>query len=286
MISSLLRKILGPKKFKKFRKKGYEIKFKLYGTIDEEKYRRILEDDMGIQKGDVVFVHSSTGKLNINFSAFKVVRILKDVVGDEGTILFPNWHFNYRAADYLSDESNCFDVRKSPSMMGLISELARRNKEAKRSLHPTNAVVAIGKHADYLIGEHHQDIYPNGKKSPFYKVTEFNGKIIGIGEPAHLSLSFVHCIEDIEPEKFPYKTREDKVYTGKVIDYEGNELSVDTLAADQGIQNRDLVPYLKQFEPEAFKKFKRGGSDYFVVNSVPFYAKMEELTKKGITIYK
>lgn len=285
MILGIVKKIIGLKRYKSLRKLGYKLKYSIYTTITEDSYRELLIEKMGIKKGDVVFVHSSTGKLNVDFSAFKAIKILREVVGEEGTVLFPCWHFNYRAADYLNDKEHVFDVKKSPSIMGLISELARRNKDAKRSLHPTNSVVAIGKHADYLVQDHHQDIYPNGKKSPFYRINEFNGKVIGIGEPAHLSLSFVHCIEDVLKDDFPYNTREKRVYQGKTIDYDGNELLVDTLVAHKDIQKRNLVPYLKQFSKNEYQAIRKGGSDFFVVNSVPFYKKMEELTKNGITIY-
>ena len=170
--------------------------------------------------------------------------------------------------------------------MGLLTEIARRHPKAKRSLHPTNSVVAIGKNAEELLKEHHLSVYPSGDKSPFFKIIEKGGKVVGIGEPAKYSLSFVHCIEDIFEDRFPFLTRTKKVYAGRVVDTGGQEITVDTKAAHEHIGNRDVGKYLtNHFTKEEYQSFYKGGTEYFVVNSLKFYSKMETLTHKGITIY-
>ena len=121
--------------------------------------------------------------------------MLIEIVGEEGTLIFPAWHFNYRAEDYLNKDL-IFDLKRSPSAMGLLSELARRNKMAYRSVHPTTSIVAIGKYAKELTEEHQNSIYPCGEKSPYYKMMKYNAKIIGLGVTSHF-VSFLHCPEDV-----------------------------------------------------------------------------------------
>jgi len=46
--------------------------------------------------------------------------------------------------DYL------FDYRTTPAVTGLISEVFRNQKDAIRSRHPTNSVVALGQLAEFV----------------------------------------------------------------------------------------------------------------------------------------
>lgn len=282
---SVIRNIIGEQKFKRLRAWGYRVKFKLLPTLDQDQFKTMLREDLGLQEGDVVFVHTAFGKMNVDFSGFKILSLLQSIVGEKGTLLFPCWHFNFRAAEYLSDTENVFDVKKSRTVMGLVNELARRNKKAVRSLHPTNSVVAIGKLAEELTQDHHKDVLPNGAQSPFFKITQHKGKIVGLGEPANLCLSFVHCVEDILGDDFPYNTREKKLYEGRVIDHEGNETMIKTLAAHADIKNRNLTKYFDHLSVDALKRIKKGGTEYFVADADQLYKEMVELTKKGITIY-
>ncbi len=138
--------------------------------------------------------------MNIDFSPFKVLQILIDLVGPEGTLIFPAWHFNYRAEDYLKKE-NIFDVKLSPTVMGLLPELARRHSSAFRSAHPTTSIVAIGKYAKELTEDHEKSIYPCGEMSPYYKMMKYDAIIVGLGVTSHF-VSFVHCPKMFFPKNF------------------------------------------------------------------------------------
>ncbi|MFT6715750.1 MAG: aminoglycoside 3-N-acetyltransferase [Saprospiraceae bacterium] len=283
---NLLKKVVGVTNFKKLRLFGYRFKFFLSKTLNETEFEEFLRSKIKIASGDTLFIHSSVDKLNISFSKGKILDILLKIVGKDGTLLFPAWHFNYRAEEYLQDKSNEFNVLKSFSVMGLLTEIARRHPKAKRSLHPTNSVVAIGKHAEELVSEHHLSVYPNGDKSPFYRLLDYHGKVVGIGEQAMHSLSFVHCIEDVYKSKFPIQTRTDEVFEGRVKDFQGNEMIVLTKAAHKNITKRNVQKYLKaNFNSQEITCFSKGGSDFFVLQTARFYSKMENLTKQGITIY-
>ncbi|MBK7028865.1 MAG: hypothetical protein IPH45_06515 [Bacteroidales bacterium] len=73
----------------------------VYRPLSEDEFRKILTDQLGIGKGSVVFIHSSIDNLNIRFDVIKLLDILISTVGENGTLIFPAWHFNYRAEDYL-----------------------------------------------------------------------------------------------------------------------------------------------------------------------------------------
>lgn len=281
-----VRNIVGPKRYKKWRGIGYRLKFRLFHTYSIQEFKTFLKNELKIEDGDVVFVHSAMGKLNVDFSGYKLLTLLKEVVGSSGLLLFPGWHFNYRAEEYLKDKTNVFESQKAITVMGLLNEMARRDKSSVRSLHPTNAIVALGNNATDFVKDHHTDIYPNGVKSPFYKSILPHSKIIGLGEPFDLCLSFVHCIEDVLGDDFPFPTRTDQVFEARVIDEKGEEIVVRTKAAHHRISERNVKSYVKNnFTEKEIRIFKRGMVDFFVADTIPFYQKMEELTKKGITIY-
>lgn len=259
--------------------------FYIYRPLDEAELKKIFENQLRIRKGDVVFVHSSSDKLNIRFSPTKILSILLEVVGPEGTLLFPGWQYKNRAEDLVKKGVPIFDVKRSPSALGLVSELARRHKNAIRSLHSTNSIVAIGKFSNYLIKGHGSSIYPCDQNSPFYKMIEFKAKIIGIGVNTEF-LSFVHCPEDIMKERFPFKTRTGEVYTVQVIDYDGNLIQQKTLVADIGIQKRDIRSLIKNYiSKQIAMEFSIRKNEFFVVESEPFFRELERLALKGITIY-
>jgi len=284
ILSKLLYYLVPKKAFSVIRQKYFLYKKKLSKPLTEQNIRDILINKMGVSTGKTVFVHSSMNFLNIDFSPNKLLNILIELVGSDGTLIFPAWHFNYRAEDYL-EKDLVFDIQRSPSALGLLSELARRHKGAIRSVHPTTSIVAIGKHAKEMTEEHQDSIYPCGEKSPYYKMMKYDAIIIGLGVTTHF-ISFLHCPEDILGEKFPVKTRTDKVFEGKVKLKDGQIITVNTLAAYAGIGKRDIPRFLKKYLPtEAFSSFTVNGNSFYIAHSKPFYNKIVELANNGKTIY-
>jgi len=271
--------------FKFIRKQYYTINRRIYPPMDKDEFWRLLTEKLGIEKGMVVYIHSSVDKLNVNFSAFELLELLIKAVGKEGTLLFPCWHYKGRAEDFLSQTGAVFNVKKSPTVMGLLPELARRHKNAFRSLHPTASTVALGKLAEEFTKEHHFDLYPNGEKSPLYKIIHHNGKIIGLGEKT-VSLSFVHVVEDIMKEKFPVKTLSDKPVTCKVVNYSGKEQEISTYIPHKNISNRDIPGFIKKnISKNAVRCIKYKGSNFFSITPRVLFDEMLSLAEKGITIY-
>jgi aminoglycoside 3-N-acetyltransferase len=282
--SKLLYKLLPVSMFSRLRILYFRCRRQIFRSLSESEVDEILKVRMGIKPGDTVFVHSSMDFLNINFNVFKLLTLLLDSVGDEGTLVFPAWHFNYRAEEYLKKDL-IFDVKKSPSAMGLLSEIARRHNKAHRSTHPTTSIVAIGKHAQELVAEHSHSVYPCGEKSPFFKMMNYDAKIIGVGVSTHF-LSFVHCPEDILKNEFPYNTRTEQVFEAKVKEPDGSIVNVSTLAAHSDISNRDMPTYFQKYVPkEVLNVFRIRGNDFYVGNATALYSKMVELARRGITIY-
>lgn len=285
-IAIAIKQIIGEQAFRSLRFYGYKVLHMVYRPFTVDQFRDFLSNELGIKKGDTLFIHSSVKKLNITFPAHQVIDILLDITGPTGNLLFPCWHFNYRAQDYLENHENIFNVKRSPTVMGLLPEIARRIKGAQRSLHPTSSVVAIGPDASELIKDHHLSEYPCGIQSPFYRILDFKGKILGFGEKPETSLSFVHCVEDEMKDQFPILTRTEKVYSANVILQTGQTIIVNTRAAHKNIIDRDIKGFFDKFINESeCRTLKRKGTWFFVADSQRLHSKLRSFAQQGKTIY-
>ncbi|MBF0522329.1 MAG: AAC(3) family N-acetyltransferase [Candidatus Omnitrophica bacterium] len=272
------------RKIKRWSLNHAHVRLSKHPKFSEAEFRDILTNRLGVKPGSAVFIHSSVDKLNIGFPASKVIPMLLDIVGKEGTLLFPSTHITGDTENCLN-ESFCFDVNKTPTKMGLLAEFARRHKNASRSMHPTNSVVAIGKHAHDLVHEHTNSVYPCGEKSPYYKIIGFNGIFIGLGVNSD-NLTFVHCIEDALKDAFPIKTRKDKIYSVTVIDGNGKKQQIETLVAHPDIALRNVKGFMKQHIPASIgQDFQIRGVDFFTFDAKMLFDKMSSLAKENTTIY-
>lgn len=253
--------------------------------LDEGRFVEIVEEKLRLAAGETALIHSSMDCLQLDFSFAKVLPILRRSVGSTGTLLLPATQLRERPETWL-ERGETFDVLRSPTAMGLLPELARRQRDAVRSLHPTHSVVALGPRARELVGEHHLDTFPCGRRSPYYKIAECGGCIIGLGVDADV-LTSVHCLEDIWRERFPVSTRRSQLYAAVVRDGEGRDTRVETLVAHPRIRWRKMLSYMReQVGPDLCRRFSVEGRPFYRVDAAALYARMEELAESGITMYR
>ncbi len=251
--------------------------------LSEESIANILSNELGIAKGNVVFVHSSLGSLNFSFPSYRVLDILLDQIGEDGTLLFPTYP-KENSYTFLKD-GLVFNIKKTPTYTGLLNEYARRHTKARRSLHPTKSVVAIGKHAEELTAGHNLSIYPYSQESPYFKINKFNTKIIGIGVDTTF-LSAVHSVEDTLLEKFPVDPYHSQIFNALCIDYSGNEIIVKTKAHDMSKMHFNLpIFFQKNINANICKDINLKGMQFFLANSAPLYSELCNLAQQGTTIY-
>ncbi len=252
-------------------------------VLTETAFTTILSDDLGIRDGDTVFVHSSIAHLNLGFHVGWVFSILLRLVGERGTLLFPTYP-RLKAYEFLS-RGEVFDIRKSPSYTGILTELARRHQNAVRSLHPTKSVCAIGQHARELVSTHQCSVYPYDKCSPYYKLMEYGGKVIGIGVSTD-KLSFVHCIEDALKDQFRVKVNHQRIFAARCINYKGEEEIVRTYAHDAYKMNHKTARFMKRYiTDDICQDITISGTKFFRADTKKLFSARLELAKAGITIY-
>lgn len=146
---------------------------------------------IGINKGDTIFVHSSVavfGKLAgiVDRDLFlqNLIDALKESVGGNGTIIMPTFTYSFC-------NNELFDVQKSKSNVGVLTEYFRNLPDVKRTDHPIFSVAIWGDNKEDLLNVSKDSF---GKDSIFDKLYKLDGKIVMFGAP-FLSATFIHYIE-------------------------------------------------------------------------------------------
>ena len=256
-------------------------------VLNEDEFRGILMDALRVRRGDVVFVHSSIDRLGLAFPFYRILSMLREIIGDSGTVLFPTYPGLPAHEAALSGE--VFDVRKSPSFTGVLTEFARRQPGAIRSLNPTKSVCALGPHAQQLTMDHHQSPYPYDRFSPYYRLMDVGGKVIGLGVSTR-NLSFIHCVEDELKDDFPVRPYFPRLFDVVCRDYAGREVNVRTYAHDPDKMRRDIPRFVRQhiWRPPGdvvVQDLDVHGMPFFWANAAPLFDVMVRLARQGTTVY-
>lgn len=171
----------------------------------------------GINHGDVVLIHSSIKRTILKYKSLGhdinpsiVLDSFIKSVGQEGTLLFPLFNFDFT-------KGIMFNIKSTVSKMGVLSEAARLYENSIRTGHPIYSFAVIGKKSKEF--ENIDNISGYGEDSPFSKLLELNGKIAVLDLDDQNSMTFYHFIEEMH--QAPY--RHYKTFKGEYIDIRGSK---------------------------------------------------------------
>jgi aminoglycoside 3-N-acetyltransferase len=178
--------------------------------------------EVGIQTGDAVLVHSGFRRTS-GFAGTPndVIESLRRVVGADGHVLMMS--IPYRGSSQRYAEANpVFDVKRTPSAVGLISEMFRRRDDVVRSLNPLHPVLASGPLARWFTLDHDKTAHSCGRGSPFERLLHANGKFLFYDAP-YTSLTFMHYVEDMFQPRLPFALYDPVPAVMRVLDDSGVE---------------------------------------------------------------
>ena len=165
---------------------------------------------LGLRPGDTLLVHSSYKSFGgVEGGPQTVIDALLEVLTPEGTLIMPCFNF-----DFCKGEP--WDVRSTPSHMGILTELVRKDPRSCRVFHPIYSFAIIGKHQEMLCRHRYKSSY--GRDSVFGRLRELDGKMMIIGLSYTNSLTFFHHVEEMEGVDYRYM----KAFTGQVTDWDGS----------------------------------------------------------------
>ena len=178
-------------------------------------YKKILSD-IGIVRGNVLFVHSSMNWIGGGVTeGIALIEALLDAVGPSGTLVMPS--YAWRGSPV---EGGNFDVRKTPSAVGLLTELFRRWPGVHRSAHYWVPVCAYGQDAVYLTKDQTSMEHAFACDSTFRRLSELEALVVGLGVSLNTS-SLAHLPDYDLQELYSFAAFAKQPLYGTVIDSTG-----------------------------------------------------------------
>ena len=149
---------------------------------------------VGVQRGGILNVHSrlfTIGLLRGAASPAEIpqiyLRALREVLGDEGTIVVPTYTTSFGRL------GTPFVYETSPSEMGLFSEHVRTAPGSRRTLHPIQSLAALGAQAEALTKDLPR--WNVGYDTIWDRMLHRGAHVVTLGIPFRQCMSFVHQVE-------------------------------------------------------------------------------------------
>jgi aminoglycoside 3-N-acetyltransferase len=154
----------------------------------------------------ILMVHSSVNSLEPMYrgNALELAKALIEYCGPERTLVMPAFNFGMEGegAREALKKNPRFDLQRSPSQMGLLTELFRRSKGVIQSRHPAYRIAALGPEAEALVSGHEFAPSGMGKGTPFDYMAQNGAYILGIGKSFQV-MTQVHHVESLLGDDWP-----------------------------------------------------------------------------------
>ncbi|NLX59836.1 MAG: AAC(3) family N-acetyltransferase [Phycisphaerae bacterium] len=178
--------------------------------------RTIIADglrQLGVRPGEILLLHSSLKSLGrVEGGPQTLIAAIQDVLTPDGTLVMPTLTW-----DTVHAKQPRFDVRTSPSRVGLVTETFRTMPGVRRSLHPTHSLAAWGRLRDELLDGHETCTSAGPLGSPYHRIVERRGRILFLG--CRLSSNtMMHCVEEWAPVPDSLTADTEPL---EVVDYDG-----------------------------------------------------------------
>ena len=173
----------------------------------------IIEDlrKLDINNGDILWVSSDLSKIliqarregiikdrsDVKVIYDRVIDGLKDLVGEEGTLVFPAF-----SADFCNE--GVFDHRNTKSDTGVLDNyILMERDDFIRTRHPVHSFSVWGKHSALLSNMDNQG--GMGKDSPLAFLYQNEAKQLFIDIDYTRALSFLHFVEEEKGVTYRYQ---------------------------------------------------------------------------------
>jgi aminoglycoside N3'-acetyltransferase len=229
--------------------------------------------ELSVPHNRIMYVHSSMDWLaRAGIGVGEALNALIDWADcGGGTLVFPGFPFRGSHETYLQGRPT-FDVRRTPARVGLLNETMRRRAGVKRSLDPDLSVIAFGPQADAVVGSGFTGADPTGADSPFQRVIELGGLLLGLGVSFNY-MNMIHVLDSRYRDRYPFKIYSTTTYTAHTIDADGRLHEVRKNAMLNELQvhiKPSRVVQALQPSRDVFRSKKVGATDFFLWDLPPW----------------
>ncbi len=256
-------------------------RFLSYGSRELES----LLHDLGVTSGDTVMLHSSFALSGFRGSPKELSDVFLRSVGPNGNLLMVSLPYSSSTYEYLQKKKT-FDVRKTPSHMGMISESFRRREGVLRSFHPTHPVLAFGPKAEWIIADHDKCLYPCGPGSPFEKFSQLGGKVVFFNVPFS-TITLFHYMEHLVERTLPFPLYLSEAFEVPSIDSTGKISMIKTrVFSPEAVRRRRPLILMEELDKQHLVRRKRmGNSRVMCVAALEAIACTEQMARAGKLFY-
>ncbi len=200
----------------------------------DEKTKALVDllERLGVGRSDIIMLHSNVSRLmKLPLDTKEKLRFLLDAflaAVPSGTFVVPTF-------TYAFCRGKPYDASRSPSEVGLFSEIVRRDPRAMRSTHPIFSVAVIGPDAPYLCRNLSNSSY--GAGSVFERLYVGEAKLVHFDVPVVDACTYGHYPEQVVGLPYRYS----KYFRGKSI-VDGEESVGDWEFYVRAIERYDFLP--------------------------------------------
>lgn len=229
---------------------------------------------MGVNEGATVLVHSSFKALGaVEGGPNAVIDSLVELITPEGTLLFPTFNFTEWT------EAHYFDIKHTPSRMGILTETARQRPGFERSKHPVYSFAVFGS----LQNEFLRNDSPNcfGSQSIFSLIHQHNTLMLSLGLDFNSTFSLTHHVETMSGA---CTYRYEKSFSGVYVGLDGNpSLKTYTMFVrdlSKGVET-DIVPAMTDLVKDGcIQEHRIGSSLCHYAFAKPFYNSLTRIVRE------
>ena len=234
-----------------------------------------------------VMLHTSRSKIGDLEGGCEFVsnEFLRKVDCNQHTLLVSALPYRGSFFDYLRRRPGMvFDVRTAPIAMGGINKYLASRIGARRSVHPTHSVVAIGKDSFSYVSGHHLDRTPFGVHSPYWKLIQKRGKVVLFGATLN-NLTCVCAVEDLLGDIYTRNIYAKRSFKIPCIDTEGCKIEVSTVCHDprKAIHRNLTFIHDDLINRGIMKVYPLGEAEVAVIDILSFARFYLELLDSGIS---
>jgi aminoglycoside N3'-acetyltransferase len=231
---------------------------------------------MGSWYNRIVYVQSSWNQFyNVKLKPLELIDLMLELAGPEGTLVMPTHPL-------VSNYTDVLKIDEVPSSSGLLTELFRRKRGARRSIHVSSAVSALGPDAEALTNEHHLDIYAWGAKTPFGKMIDADALLVLLGT-VPMGFTPLHSVECI---LHPMDRRFDKVFNS-LLKYRWERKDGSAGEHEFYLRHGVINPgrIRRYFDQDIYRTKKFSNLSLQALEAKRGIDRALELAKSGVTIY-
>lgn len=251
-------------------------------TVSAERFQSDLLA-LGVRPGMALFVHSAFSQMGgIRVTPFELASMLCELVGDQGTVAMPTFPMRGRSQHYL-DRGATFDVRRTPSQSGIVTEVFRRMPGTCRSVHPTHAVAARGGEAAFVTDDHWRSATPFDEHSPFARLLATGASVLRLG--AFDAMTFRHLADHMLQDRIPLPIYSDRTVVVTTIDAAGTVRQMETRAHNPRLNVEHSAVMADLRHTERLRETRIGALPVSLVDAGQYLAAYEAALARGAIRY-